>query len=1467
MLKSSLTALAVSSVAGASVFALMVTAGLPESSALKKVKEKFHGRKKDTRNERIYIQTDKTYYKPDETVWFSAFVRNEDDLKASEISDIVHIELISPKGNVEKRFKLIADNGVAKGDIGFKEALGGIYKLKAYTNYQKNDSSILIAEKEITVQTAVLPRLKMKLDFDKKSYGKGEAVKADLVFTSNENTAIAKSKIDYVISIDGNVFKTQTSTTNDSGKTTLVFSLPKDLKSIDVFVNCKINYEGSVEAISRSVPVVLNQISLAFYPEGGDMIEGVANKVAFRALNEFGKPAEVEGVVTDKKGNQVATFSSLYAGMGNFNFTPKANEAYKAKITKPEGVSDSYILPDALEKGYILSLKSNTNKSTTWSVYSFKADTVSLFAQVRGKQVFAASFPVVKGWNNYSFNTEKFPSGIAQVTLLDGVGVPRAERLIFVNEAQTLNVKITPDREQYKPREKVTLNIRTTDAEGLPVASDLALSVVDDNLLSFADDKQGHILSKMLLEPELKESVFEPNFYFDKKEAKAKDALDNLLLTSGWRRYTWKQILNEPKPVFAYEAEKTIFSGNVHDAYKGKGISGAKVTLKNSGRSVLTDTAGNFTLPKFDITKDSLIEISAKGFDSISQEISEYSTNYVFYLYDHTRPRPRPVFMNARGGVMEMAEIDAVAFAAAEPEVAVKRKNEKPGRVAELQQQMVEKNEVVERDRNKQVKEEADVEGMAFDAIAEFGDLREAAMKRAPEVKPEEQILFYRAKEFPKKEYSKTDSLRSDLQTTVYWNGHIETDQNGKAKVEFVTNDLISSFRATAEGFGVNGEIGRGEAQYSTQQLFSIDAKIPSELVSGDVVQIPVFLKNNHNYGDGVEGELEIILPKSLVLKDSLPEVIKIDQKSSTIVYVTVQANDSIGKGTLSIGFSGLFSSSMMRGHGRLFYVNGAGAADQLQREINVVAKGFPANISLSGQDLTKTFSINPEKVVPNSMRVSLTAFPNVMTELLKGVEAILAEPYGCFEQTSSSNYPNIMVLDYMRKMQVNNPELEAKAKKLLDEGYKKLVSFETKENGYEWFGAAPAHEALTAYGLVEFEDMKKVYPNVSEAMIERTRKIILDSRDGKGGFKRNPRALDSFGGADDDITNAYIVYSLTESGYKDLAKELDALYESAKKSKDPYIVALAVNAFYNVNDTKRGDEMVAMLLKSQNAFGYWDGKKHSITRSTGQSLKIETTSFALLGLMKGKEVNQIALQSGVKYIIGSRTGVGGFGSTQATVMALKALTQYAVFSKKTEESGTIEIYRNDKLIATKSYEKGLKENVTINGLEQYITEGKQQISVRFKGPKNALPYSVNVSYHTVLPNSSDSCVLDLQTTLNASQTKVGETVRLTTTLKNKTAKGQPMSVAIVGIPSGLSVQPWQLKELQEKHVFDFYETTGNNIVFYYRSLAPNDTKTIALDLKADIGGSYVAPASSAYLYYTNEYKIWKAGTKVSVLN
>ncbi len=1425
-----------------------------ESEFVKSLKEKFKTFYSHAAQDRVYVQTDKSFYKPGETVWFTAYVRDEKTLKPSGNSDIIHIEFITPKGSTEKHFKIVAKNGAAQGDFNLSAHPGGIYKIRAYTEWQKNEENGYRFEKDITVQNVVMPRLKMKLDFEKEAYGKGDEVVAKLELNTNANKPFANTKVKFSAQLDGKSLSENSATTDANGKVNLKFTLPKDLNSVDGIVNVMIDFEGSTESISRSVPIVLNKISVEFFPEGGDMVANVNSRVAFRAMNEFSKPADVEGIIVDTKGAFVAKFSSYHFGIGAVDFIPKQNEIYKAHITKPEGILDEFNLPEVLKVGYVLKMNKE-KENLRLAVSSWQNEALSLVAQTRGKIYYAKTFNAVKGVNQIAINTENFPVGISQITLFDSKRIARCERLAFVNKNQQLNIAVTTDKQQYQPRAKVSMNIRVTDEEGLPVPGNFSVSVVDDNLLSFADDKQGNILSKILLEPDLKEKVEEPNFYFDKKEEKADKALDLLMLTSGWRKYDWKQITDEDYPEQKFASEKAELSGVIYDGYTSKPVTGAVVKFKESGKSTVTDKDGKFTLSKFDISKQNQIEIAAANFQTQTQTVYNYGKDVAYYLYDNRRYMYRggrdfdevPMMVGAAGKGMAMQE-KMIVINATKAEGKALKKN----RLEAAEIDLIEATTTNDLETEPKP-DEADVENKNGDnlkeevtVVAAIGDLRFAEMQNFDKnvEQQQNQITFYRAKEFPKRKYVATDTTRNDFASTVYWNGNVITDKSGRAKVEFTTNDLISSFKTTIEGFGDDGSIGRTEANFSTNLPFAMDAKIPTEMVAGDKMMIPVFIKNNSD--EEARGRMIIVSPKQLLINSKLSEVV-IPANQSKVIYLEATANNEIGSGNLEIKF------------------NSPKFNDALARNIEVVAKGFPANISLSGQELEKDFVINPVNVVPGSMKVSFNAYPNIMTELMSGVESILREPYGCFEQTSSSNYPNIMVLQYLKSMKIDDPKLEARATKLLDDGYKKLTAFETKENGYEWFGAVPAHEALTAYGLMEFVDMKDVYKGVDDKMVDRTVKLLLEKRDGNGGFRKNPRALDSFGGADEDITNAYIVYALSEAGYKDLGKELTAVEKEAKKSNDTYLMALVANALFNVGEEHRGEEMVSRLINARNEAGFWTGKKHSITRSTGESLKTETTSLILLALMKSKNPDVASVTSAVKFLVGARSGYGGFGSTQATILALKALTKYAEFSKKTDEAGTIEMLINGTVVSQKDFAKGERNNVVMDGLEKFVQQGKQKIAVRFKGCKQALPYAMNISYSTSLPESSKECVVNLDVKFSARQVKVGETLRLSATLKNKTNQGQPMTMAIIGIPAGFSAQSWQLKEMQEKEVIDFYEIIGNNVACYYRDLAPNEQKQINLDLKAEIPGDYDAPASSAYLYYTSEQKDWEGLGRVFV--
>ena len=262
---------------------------------------------------------------------------------------------------------------------------------------------------------------------------------------------------------------------------------------------------------------------------------------------------------------------------------------------------------------------------------------------------------------------------------------------------------------------------------------------------------------------------------------------------------------------------------------------------------------------------------------------------------------------------------------------------------------------------------------------------------------------------------------------------------------------------------------------------------------------------------------------------------------------------------------------------------------------------------------------------------------------------------------------------------------------------------------------------------------------------------------------------------------------------------------------------------------------------------------------------KIETAALASVAMMKSKSPDRMKLKSCTDFIKSQRSSYGGYSSTNSTVLALRALVQYAKFSKRIDESGTIEVYANGKKVKSLDYKKGHDKPIVIDGLAEYLKNGKNEVEVVYANTNTPLPYSVGVNYNTVLPKSSKNCVIGLTTKLSSKKIKVGETVRLTTELKNTTTDGQPMTIAIVGLPAGLSAQPWQLKELLDKEKVAYYEINKNFIVLYFHYFKASETRTVNLDLKADIPGKYKAVASSAYLYYGAEDKNWQHGVDVVV--
>ena len=1445
---------------------------LVENDLIRSIKEKLSAYNTHLPEERLYLQMDKPMYEPGDDIWVSAYVRDGISLKASKNSDIIHFELINPKGTVEKKISVIAKNGKAAGDFSLdKEALGGLYKIRAYTNWMKNESGAggeeNVFEKEIQVQDVVLPALKMKLDFERKAFGAGDEVIAKLELNTNENKPLADHKIKFIASLNGSKIIDKGDVTDENGIQYIKFQLPAELKSNDGLLNIMIDYNGSTESISRSIPIVLNKIKLTLFPEGGDMIQGLDNTVAFNALNEFGKPADIEGVVLTEKGSRVASFSSFHQGMGAFKINPQPNEKYHVKITKPEGIQETFLLPESLERGYNMSVDNSKEGEVSVNINSTEKEALAVVAQVRGKVYYSTLIDAKPGTTKFVFPTSDFPTGVAQITLFDSEGIARAERLAFVNKNRQLNISVETEKEKYLPREKVKMTLNVKDERGMPIPANLSMAVVNDQFLSFADDKSGNILSQLLLQQDVTGKIEEPAFYFNSKEAKADKALDYLLMTSGWRRFSWEKVMEEELPQIMYPAQKAIVSGYIYDAYTGKAIE--DVTIKtNNGKEYKADADGKFSLRYLDLSSPQNLNCLAKGYYAQTQTVYDYNQNMVFYLYKempqqigwrHSKagagraavhPNDIPASMAREEMAMEMApQLDAVMS-----QNNLKKMAKGPGNDKQKFNEQ-EKAEPKKAEGKEIAKKEEQLKDRDDAKVAVAGKIEDRRFRNLADDESDlgsgEQLpqnIYYRARQFYAPKYNKEENVenRTDFRNTIYWNPNVEVGYSGKKTIEFYASDDITSFRTTVEGIGNNGLVGRTEKNFFSQLPFAMTTKIPVEVATEDYVSIPLTLKNNTDGPLG--GLITITAPDGLKEIAKLNPVQTIMPGAAKTIYLDYKVLDKIGYGEFTIGFKA------------------CGLGDAFTQKIKIAPKGFPVQTSFAGQETEKEYEFEIKKLVNGSLKASFSAYPNVVSDLMKGVEGILQEPYGCFEQTSCTAYPNAMVLDYMKNTDSKDNKTLARATDLLDRGYKRLTTFETKEKGYEWFGANPAHEGLTAYGIMEFMDMKKAGQNIDQAMLDRTAKWLLSKKDGNGGFKREQHAYHDFGRISEEILNGYIVYALAEAGYTDIEKEFNTSFKKAMETKDPYLLAMMANAAYSMKNKAKGDEALAALINKQAKDGSFTGSSHSITYSQGNSLTIETTALSIMAMLKAPAKAASALNNSIQYLTSTRSGSGVFSSTQGTILALKALTEFAKYSKKTTEDGTIVIYIDNKKVAEQTYKAGDKGAITMDGLEKFVNgEGKHTMKVKYLGVKTPLPYSVAINWNTSLPNSDAECTIDLKTKLASNTANVGETVRLTTTITNKKDHDVPSTMAIIGIPAGFTAQPWQLKELQEKHVFDYYEIKGNNIAVYYRGMGPKAVKEIHLDLKAEMPGQYDAPASSAYLYYTNEFKTWSATDKVTI--
>jgi hypothetical protein len=271
---------------------------------------------------------------------------------------------------------------------------------------------------------------------------------------------------------------------------------------------------------------------------------------------------------------------------------------------------------------------------------------------------------------------------------------------------------------------------------------------------------------------------------------------------------------------------------------------------------------------------------------------------------------------------------------------------------------------------------------------------------------------------------------------------------------------------------------------------------------------------------------------------------------------------------------------------------------------------------------------------------------------------------------------------------------------------------------------------------------------------------------------------------------------------------------------------------------------------------------------SGGESLTTEATALAAYALVKAGQAglpHESELRASITWLNAHRGGAGEWSNTQATVLGLRALSAYAAYSRQVQAAGTARLRINGKDVGTVAFAKGRREAIEFDDLAGALVAGKNTVELTLDSSAS-MPYTIAVEYRSARPQSSPDAVIGLTTTLARHEVKLGEGVKLHARIENETQAGQPMTLARIGLPGGLSFQTWQLKELRDKKIIGFYETRQREVVLYFRDLKPGQVIDLDLDLLATVPGSFVAPSSSAYLYYTAEARTWVAPEQVKVI-
>lgn len=569
--------------------------------------------------EKVYLHLDKPYYTVGDDIWFKGYVTIGAYNNLSGLSKILYVDLINPEDKIVQSIRLPLIAGVTMGDFQLADSLKeGNYRIRAYTNWMRNFDNDIFYDRVLPIGNARTDNIVTHSSF---SYENSpvHTVNTAIEFTDLKGGPLADMDVNYQVIMEGRNISRGREKTDEQGRIAFDFvnKQPFNLKSGQVELTL---LTPEKRTINKTIPLktTSNTNSIQFFPESGHLIGGNLTKVAFKALKPEGLGIGVTGYLTDEKGMRIAEFGSAYAGMGNFSFIPQTDSRYTAKVTYADGSEAEQELPPVVASGYALAVNNEMDKQVFVQAYAsddlVNGQEITLLFQRNGSVFYASKSKLLKSEAVFSVPRENIPAGVVQITLFGPEMKPLAERSIFnVNENSILPIGIATDREAYGPKQPVTVQVTVGEQADTNRVAALSAAVVDlEKVPIDSGIREGNIHASLLLSSDIKGYIETPEYYFQDTDINKRRQLDNLMLTQGWSRINWQNLMLGKTPAITYHPEQDLRISGVVTKRDGKTpVPNATVTILSTGNvgaviDTVTGDDGRFSFDRllfYDNTK------------------------------------------------------------------------------------------------------------------------------------------------------------------------------------------------------------------------------------------------------------------------------------------------------------------------------------------------------------------------------------------------------------------------------------------------------------------------------------------------------------------------------------------------------------------------------------------------------------------------------------------------------------------------------------------------------------------------------------------------------------------------------------------------------------------------------------------------------------------------------------------------